>query len=100
MSWFNLKHILGKSSDTNTSTFIPESSVEGSVVPGYYNGRGNDDHTEEVVSGFRHHHNESLLSDLNEFIMPNYDHGYESLNYEACYGASYGHKEYGNNFFC
>ncbi|MFS7987509.1 hypothetical protein Hanom_Chr11g01023501 [Helianthus anomalus] len=58
MSWFN--HIFCESSDTNTGTFISESSVEESVVPDSYDGSGNDDYAEEVVSGFRPHHNESL----------------------------------------
>ncbi|MFS7918094.1 hypothetical protein Hanom_Chr03g00196821 [Helianthus anomalus] len=60
MSWFNLNHIFSLHS---------ESTVEGSAVPNSYDGRGNDDHAEEVVSGFRPHHNESLLLDLNEVSM-------------------------------
>ncbi|KAF5755789.1 hypothetical protein HanXRQr2_Chr17g0806781 [Helianthus annuus] len=39
MSWFNLNYVFGKSSGNNTSTFIPESSVEGSIVPDFYDGR-------------------------------------------------------------
>ncbi|MFS7901079.1 hypothetical protein Hanom_Chr00s167333g01827341 [Helianthus anomalus] len=27
MSWFNLSYVFGESSDNNTSTFIPESTV-------------------------------------------------------------------------
>ncbi|MFS8035148.1 hypothetical protein Hanom_Chr17g01589641 [Helianthus anomalus] len=69
MSWFNLNYIFGESSDTNRSTFIPESSVEGAVVSDSYEGRGNDDHAEEVMSGFHPHHNESLLPDLNEISI-------------------------------
>ncbi|MFS7915728.1 hypothetical protein Hanom_Chr02g00168651 [Helianthus anomalus] len=63
MSWFNPNYIFGDSSDTNTSTFITESSVERSAVPDSYDGRGNDDHAEEIVSGFRPHRIESLLPD-------------------------------------
>ncbi|MFS8009896.1 hypothetical protein Hanom_Chr14g01290721 [Helianthus anomalus] len=47
MSWFNLNKIFGQSSDTN----IPKSS-KGSVVSDSYDGRGNDDHAEEVVFAF------------------------------------------------
>ncbi|MFS7946984.1 hypothetical protein Hanom_Chr06g00542691 [Helianthus anomalus] len=65
MSWFNLNYIFGES-DTNTSTFIPESSVEGPVVPDSYDEGGNHDHAEEVVPGFRPHPNESYLPDLND----------------------------------
>ena len=38
----------------------------GSNVPDSYDWSGNDDHAHEVVSGYRPHHNESLLPDLNE----------------------------------
>ncbi|MFS7936585.1 hypothetical protein Hanom_Chr05g00417281 [Helianthus anomalus] len=65
MSWFNLNYFFGESSSDNMSTFIPESSVDGSVVPDSYNGRVNDDHTDELVSGFHSHQKESLLPDLN-----------------------------------
>ncbi|MFS7963798.1 hypothetical protein Hanom_Chr08g00742561 [Helianthus anomalus] len=65
MSWFNLNYIFGESPGTNTSTFIQRSS-ERLIVPDSYNGRGNDDHTEEVVSGFRPHDKESLFPYLNE----------------------------------
>ncbi|KAJ0467777.1 hypothetical protein HanIR_Chr14g0689041 [Helianthus annuus] len=99
MSWFNLNYIFGESSDTNTSTFIPGRSVEGPAVPDSYDGRGNDNHAEEVMPGFRPHHNESLLPDLNEVIMPGDDHGYGCPDYEAGYGVSYGQEDYGNNFF-
>ncbi|MFS8009901.1 hypothetical protein Hanom_Chr14g01290771 [Helianthus anomalus] len=51
MSWFNFNKKFGESSGKNTSTFIPKSS-EGSVVSNSYDGRGNDDHAEEVVSAF------------------------------------------------
>ncbi|MFS7964343.1 hypothetical protein Hanom_Chr08g00749141 [Helianthus anomalus] len=54
MSWYN--HIFGEPSDANTSTFIRDSSVAGSNVPDDWN--GNDDHADEVVSGYRPHHNE------------------------------------------
>ncbi|MFS7897540.1 hypothetical protein Hanom_Chr00s009714g01743581 [Helianthus anomalus] len=66
VSWFDLNYIFGESSDTNTSPFIPGSSVEGPTIPKSYDGRGNDDHAEEVVSGFHPHHKESLLLDLNK----------------------------------
>ncbi|MFS7890997.1 hypothetical protein Hanom_Chr00s000190g01627811 [Helianthus anomalus] len=59
MSWLDLNYM---------STFILESSVEGPVVPDSYDGRGNDDHTEEVVSSFCFHHKEALLPDLNECL--------------------------------
>ncbi|MFS8016397.1 hypothetical protein Hanom_Chr15g01368191 [Helianthus anomalus] len=65
MSSFNLNYVFGESSDNNTSTFILDSNV-GSVVPNAYNGRVIDDHAEELMSGFRSHHKESLLLDLNE----------------------------------
>ncbi|MFS7963795.1 hypothetical protein Hanom_Chr08g00742531 [Helianthus anomalus] len=68
MSWFNLNYIFGESSGTNTSTFIPISS-EMPIVPDSYDGRGNDDHAEEVVSGFRPHDKESLFPYLNEVII-------------------------------
>ncbi|MFS7918568.1 hypothetical protein Hanom_Chr03g00202691 [Helianthus anomalus] len=80
MSWFNLIYIFGESPDTNTSMFIPESSVERSVVPDSYEWRRNDDHAEEV-------------------IVPIDDHGYGCSGYEAGYGVSYGQEEYDNNFF-
>ncbi|MFS7972765.1 hypothetical protein Hanom_Chr09g00848661 [Helianthus anomalus] len=80
MSWFNLNYIFGESSDTKTSTFIPGNNVEGPSVPDSYDGRENDDHTEEV-------------------IVPSDNHGYRCLDYEASYGASYGQEEYSNNFF-
>ncbi|MFS7983715.1 hypothetical protein Hanom_Chr11g00977771 [Helianthus anomalus] len=54
MSWLDLNYVFGESSDKNTSTFIMESS-EGPPVPNSYDVRGNDDHAEEVVSGFRSH---------------------------------------------
>ncbi|KAM0045716.1 hypothetical protein Hdeb2414_s0009g00307241 [Helianthus debilis subsp. tardiflorus] len=99
MSWFNRNYIFGKSSNINTSTFIPQSSVEEPVVPDSYDGWGNDDHLDEVVSGIRPYYNESLLPDLNEVIVPSDDHGYGCPDYEAGYGASYIQEEYDNNFF-
>ncbi|MFS7900362.1 hypothetical protein Hanom_Chr00s108721g01806821 [Helianthus anomalus] len=64
MFWFNLNYIFGELFDTSTSSFFPESSVERSDVPDSYDGRGNDDHAEEVMSSFRPHCSESFLSCL------------------------------------
>ncbi|MFS7975920.1 hypothetical protein Hanom_Chr10g00886331 [Helianthus anomalus] len=43
MSWFDLKYVFGESSGNNTGTFIPDSSVEGSVVPDSYDERVKDE---------------------------------------------------------
>ncbi|MFS7968907.1 hypothetical protein Hanom_Chr09g00802981 [Helianthus anomalus] len=64
MSWFNLNYFFGDSSNDNTNTFIQES--RGFTVSDSYNGRLNDDHTEDVVSSFHSHKKESLLPDLNK----------------------------------
>ncbi|MFS7984622.1 hypothetical protein Hanom_Chr11g00988631 [Helianthus anomalus] len=51
MSWFNLNNIFDESFDANTSTFFSWKQCE------------------EVVSGFRPHHSESLLPNLIEITI-------------------------------
>ncbi|MFS8019670.1 hypothetical protein Hanom_Chr15g01406431 [Helianthus anomalus] len=83
MSWFNLNYIFGELSDTQARLFqkawwrgmlsLILTMGEEMMI------------TRRRSCCFRPHHNESLLPDLNEFIVPSNDHGYGSPYYEASY---------------